>query len=730
MQAWLFIKRSPFIKSYKFHILRVRFMRHFIGRRFGYSFVIATLVGLMWLSSGLGAPGSNSEVAFAASDPVIAAAGDIACDPTSSSFNSGNGTSGSCRQKYTSNLLVNAGLAAVLPLGDIQYYCGGYQAFLQSYDPSWGRLKSISRPVVGNHEYLTAGGTGCTIDNDGAAGYFQYFGAAAGNPSQGYYSYDIGTWHLIALNSNCGHAGGCSSSTPQGQWLAADLAAHSNYCTLAYWHIPLFSSGGRAASNTRSIWRTLYEHDVDVVLAGHDHIYERFAPQTADGVLDTARGIREFIVGSGGANHTSITVVAANSEVRNSDTYGVLKLTLHPTSYDWEFVPEVGKTFTDSGTANCHGSTPPATPTRTRTPTRTPTGGSVPTTSVPGGTFTFAPVADAHIYQASASTNYGSATTLQTDNSPVENFLLKFNVSGLNGRTITRARLRLYAVNASNIGGNFYRASNSTWQEGTVTWNNAPTATTTLVASLASVRANTWYEVNVSSLITGDGTYSLRVSSTSADGADYSSKEGANPPQLIIETQDAALSTATSTTAPPASTATSDPLATSTPTLTGTATAAQTGTTFTYAPLADSYVNAGSPTTNTGSLTTLRADGSPDLHSYLRFDVQGLSGTVTRATLRVFANSASSLGCTVSSVDDNTWGESTINYNNAPPLGSALGSSGSFGAGAWISIDVTAYLTGNGTYNLALTTPSSTAISLASSEAGVNAPQLIIETTP
>jgi hypothetical protein len=137
----------------------------------------------------------------------------------------------------------------------------------------------------------------------------------------------------------------------------------------------------------------------------------------------------------------------------------------------------------------------------------------------------------------------------------------------------------------------------------------------------------------------------------------------------------------------------------------------QTRATFTYTPLVDAYVNSASPTTNYGSATNLRADGSPDVHSYLRFDVQGLNGTVTKATLRVYANSASSRGCTANRVADNTWSETTINYNNAPPVGSALGSSGSFGAGVWISIDVTAYITGNGTYNLALTTPGSTNIS-------------------
>jgi acid phosphatase type 7 len=363
-----------------------------LSHPFRYFISISIFIGLMgFLPVGnqlINAP----EAALAVSDPVIAAAGDIACDPTSSSFNGGNGSAEVCRQKYTSDLLLNMDLAAVLALGDIQYYCGGYQAFLQSYNLSWGRVKAITRPVVGNHEYLTSGGTDCTIANEGATGYFNYFGAAAGSPGQGYYSYDVGNWHLIALNSNCTDAGGCGPTSPQGQWLAADLVAHSNFCTLAYWHIPLFSSGGRDENNSRGLWQTLYDYDADVILNGHDHIYERFAPQAPDGTLDLVRGIREFIVGSGGSNHTGLAQIAANSEVRNTNTYGVLKLTLHQTSYDWEFVPEAGKTFTDSGTGMCHGILSPLTstptPARTRTPTPTATATIRPSsifTDVPAG---------------------------------------------------------------------------------------------------------------------------------------------------------------------------------------------------------------------------------------------------------------------------------------------------------------------------------------------------------
>ncbi|HEY4634843.1 MAG TPA: hypothetical protein VIH00_13085, partial [Candidatus Limnocylindrales bacterium] len=292
-------------------------------------------------------PGPASVLADAG-DPVIAAAGDIACDPASSSFNDGNGTSNNCHMQATAALL-SPDLAAVLPLGDNQYYCGSLDAFLASYDLSWGAAKAISRPAVGNHEYLTHGGsggsTGCDDTNAGAAGHFAYFGQAAGSPGAGYYSFDVGAWHLIALNSNCSSAGGCGSTSPQGRWLAADLAANPAVCTLAYWHIPLFSSGGRASSNSKSFWTQLYAAGADVVLSSHDHIYERFARQTPSGQADPVAGIREFVVGTGGANHTSMSTVKPNSEVRDSTTYGVLRLTLHATSYDWQFVPEAGGTF-------------------------------------------------------------------------------------------------------------------------------------------------------------------------------------------------------------------------------------------------------------------------------------------------------------------------------------------------------------------------------------------------
>jgi len=287
-------------------------------------------------------------------DPVIAAAGDIACDPASTSFNGGLGTSTACQEQPTSNLLVGQGFAAVLALGDNQYDCGGYNAFLQSYDPTWGRVRSITHPVPGNHEYQASPGTDCDPSGQ-ATGYFQYFGAAAGDPTKGYYSYDLGSWHLIALNSNCAQVGGCAAGSPEETWLKADLAAHSASCTLAYWHHPRFTSGAVGDSTqVATFWQDLYSAGADVVLNGHAHGYERFAPQDPSQNYDPTHGVREFVVGTGGEDFQSFTSSEPLSETRQANTFGVLTLTLHATSYDWHFVPIVGQSFTDSGSTSCH----------------------------------------------------------------------------------------------------------------------------------------------------------------------------------------------------------------------------------------------------------------------------------------------------------------------------------------------------------------------------------------
>jgi hypothetical protein len=278
-------------------------------------------------------------------DPVVAAAGDIACDPADPNFNAGLGTAGYCRQKATSDLLVGTGLSAVLLLGDDQYENGSLAKFVASYDPSWGRVKPITRPAPGNHEYYTAG----------ASGYYAYFGAVAGDPSKGWYSFDLGAWHVVVLNSNCADVGGCGAGSLQEQWLRADLAAHPGVCTLATWHVPRFSSGTHGNDPAPdAFWRALYDAGADVVLNGHDHDYERFDPQDPDGLADPARGIREFVVGTGGKNQTPFVTIRANSAARSTGTFGVLRLTLRPAGYDWQFVPAAGGTYGDAGSATCH----------------------------------------------------------------------------------------------------------------------------------------------------------------------------------------------------------------------------------------------------------------------------------------------------------------------------------------------------------------------------------------
>lgn len=278
----------------------------------------------------------------AAAQVTVVAVGDIACDPADPDYNGGSGTAARCHQRATSDLALALSPDAVLLLGDNQYETGALSAYAASFAPTWGRLGAKLRPAPGNHEYFTAG----------AWGYFAYFGAAAGN---GRYSFDLGGWHFISLDSNCAQGGACYKGSPQEKWLREDLAAHAGMCTLAYWHHPRFSSGlhGDDAAYV-SFWETLREGGADVVLNGHDHEYERFAPQDADGIEDPARGLREFVVGTGGKELRPFGRVSANSVRRLRQDFGVLRLRLRPGGYDWQFVTEKGA-VTDAGSAPCQG---------------------------------------------------------------------------------------------------------------------------------------------------------------------------------------------------------------------------------------------------------------------------------------------------------------------------------------------------------------------------------------
>jgi hypothetical protein len=267
-------------------------------------------------------------------DPVLVGAGDIAeCD--------GPGA------EQTAQLLDTIA-GTVFTAGDNAYPDGSSADFARCYDPTWGRHKARTRPAVGNHEYHTPG----------APAYFDYFGAAAGDPTKGYYSYDLGTWHIIVLNSNCDDIDGCAAGSPQEQWMRADLAAHPTTCTLAYWHHPRYSSGPAHRPTIRDnpavqpFWQALYESGAEVIIAGHNHTYERLAPLDASGKADP-NGIRSFVVGTGGGGLYDFGPPIESSQVRYNESYGVLKLTLHATSYDWEFVPVTGATFSDTGSAAC-----------------------------------------------------------------------------------------------------------------------------------------------------------------------------------------------------------------------------------------------------------------------------------------------------------------------------------------------------------------------------------------
>jgi acid phosphatase type 7 len=274
--------------------------------------------------------------------PVVLAAGDIA-------------DCGSTGDEATAALLDQLE-GIVITLGDHAYDWGTAADFAQCYEPSWGRHRARTRPVIGGHEYGEEGGDATTYYR-----YFQRqlarFGPAARDQRHGWYSYDVGAWHVVALNTSWREVGLPTPRSEQVRWLRADLEAHPAKCTLAVWHDPVFSSGLNAGSfSYKPLWDVLHEHGADLILNGHDHDYERFAPQDPGGRYDPRRGIRQIVVGTGGASHYAFsegTGILPNSEARNDKTFGVIRLTLSPAAYEWEFVPVAGATFTDAGTRRC-----------------------------------------------------------------------------------------------------------------------------------------------------------------------------------------------------------------------------------------------------------------------------------------------------------------------------------------------------------------------------------------
>lgn len=296
---------------------------------------LAFLLTMFVLNSGQVRPAAARPTKTADTAQTVIAAGDIVdCKLPGS--------------EATAKLLDNIP-GTVLTVGDLAYPDGSDEAF-KCYDRTWGRHKARTRPAPGNHEYRTPG----------AAGYLKYFGSVAGTPGHAYYSFNLGAWHVISLDSQCKDVGGCEKGSREEQWLRDDLSKNPSSCILAYWHVPLFSSGDEHGNDAemKPFWDDLYAAGADVVLNGHDHDYERFAAQNPDGTADPARGIREFVVGTGGKNQRKFRDPLPTSEVRSNSTFGVLRIDLRPHGYDWKFIPVAGGQFTDSGSGNCHSARP------------------------------------------------------------------------------------------------------------------------------------------------------------------------------------------------------------------------------------------------------------------------------------------------------------------------------------------------------------------------------------
>jgi hypothetical protein len=281
-------------------------------------------------SPGPSATAASSSATPASGDPVLVGAGDIAdCGLDDDSATA---------------TLIDAIPGTVFTAGDNAYNDGTSDQFRDCYGPTWGRFLDRTRPAAGNHDWNTGK----------LAGYLGYFGAAAGPNGTSWYSYDLGTWHVVVLDSVCSSVGGCAPDSVQGKWLTADLAGSTARCTLAIWHHPRFSSGEHGNdTDVAPFWQTLYDAGADVVINGHDHDYERFAPQDPAAQLDRDRGLREFVVGTGGAALRTFPTTAANSELRAAVAHGVIRLALHPTSYEWRFISTTGA-FSDAGSGSCH----------------------------------------------------------------------------------------------------------------------------------------------------------------------------------------------------------------------------------------------------------------------------------------------------------------------------------------------------------------------------------------
>jgi len=669
-----------------------------------------------------------------------------------------------------------------LYLGDV-YEVGTYTEMYNWYGVSqyFGQFRSITNPVVGNHEYVAGVATG----------YHDYWDLGPNTPA--YYSYNAGGWHFIAIDSN--------SEVPQGQgvgsteynWLANDLSNNTAACTLAYFHHPVYSIGPEGypyegTPRMNAMWSLMVQNHVDIVLNGHDHDYQRWMPLDANGNVDAQNGITEFVDGGGG--HGIQTFVTSDTRVAKGydappTTFGALKMLLFPSGTTYQYINTSG-TVLDSGTIPCHAggadTTPPTVPGNVNAHTDNlghvvlnwaastdnvaihgytvyrdgqilaTTSGGILTYADPnvnlGASYNYtvdafdpsdnhsaqsnaAPITipsqitvtvnvsiDSYVDSTMPGTNFGSSTALRTKAS-VQNSYLRFNVQGLPGGYVNQATLKIYSTSTSSLGYDVFVVADNNWTENGIKFSNAPAFGNALGFN-HSITANTWSSIDITSAISGNGSYNFGYSSTSNTSLTYASREaaGGHAAQLVI---------VLSSQPPPPPTPT--PTATNTPTPTDTATPTPTPTPsslLTIPAAADSYVDASQPSVNFGTSTLLRTDATPVIKSYLRFNVTGVSGAVTSAVLRIYANGSSTIKYDVEGVADNTWTETGINASNAPAIGSIAGSSPQPYSAGWIDVDVTSLVTGNGSVSFALTTTNATAMSFGSRESA-NKPQLIIQ---
>lgn len=445
----------------------------------------------------------------------------------------GDGAGPYPKRTDVSNLIASWNPNLFLYLGDVNEK-GSRVEFYNWYGIStdYGRFKKITNPTAGNHDYGVSG----------AAGYFFYW-----DNIPKYYSYTIGNWHFISLNSTSQY-NQTSTSSAQVQWLIKDLDANTTPCTLVVYHHPVLSIGPQGdTTRMNTIWSILASHGVELVLDGHDHSYQRWKPLNGS-LSPNPAGTTEIVDGTGGQGVQSFT--RSDSRVAASAVeYGALKLSLYSDRANYQFINLSG-TIKDSGTVLCtrssSGSTATPAPTLTKTPTSvstTPPASTATKTPTPiptmgrTNTFTFLPLVDAYVDSTYPSTNYGTRTTLRVDASPVVRSYLRFSVNGLSG-TVAKATLRIYANSGSSTGFQVRSVSSTTWGETTITYSNAPSVSSTVTGSSGAVNAGAWSAVDVTPLVSGNGTISLALTTSGSTAISLASREsGANAPQLVVNTR-------------------------------------------------------------------------------------------------------------------------------------------------------------------------------------------------